>query len=153
MVSTRELKQFILPIEMPHVEIDNVHFDRRALVVRVRLFEQEPENVFGMIQVIFENPVGYRVLDEEEIDHPPCRTVDFRRAIVHRVNGDGWLKREPYFEHLYLPEWVGEYIVVSDNICVSVISYAKPTWAPTTYVKDKPAGVGHLIQDTEVCSF
>jgi hypothetical protein len=59
-----ELTEFIPPDEVSYVEIAMVNFDQWILAIGIRFYSKENTNVLGMNHVVFENPEGFRVLDE-----------------------------------------------------------------------------------------
>ena len=126
-----ELVNFTINKNVSHIEVAFVNFDQWILTIGIRLYEINSQNVLGMNHVIFENVEGFRVLDEGAMLSFPWEKFSKSKSFVHRVNSGGWFEMEKKNGNMHLPDNAQEYIVITDNECVSVIAYKDPTLVTT----------------------
>ncbi len=119
------IDDFKLSDEVTHVELAAVSYDQWILTVAVRKYGSE-ETVIGMSHVAFEEVEGFRVLNESAMLMFPWTKLDSGRSFVHRVPDGGWYSSEVSAGNMHLPESVSEYVIVTNDECVSVIAYKNP---------------------------
>ena len=120
-----DLKDFIPGEDISHAEIASVNFDQWILTIAIRLYGKKPEqNVEGMVHVIFENPIGFRLLDEGDMLNFPWKDLTKSRSFVHRIDEGGWYDLENKAGNLIHNDKTQEFVIVTGNECVSVITWA-----------------------------
>ena len=102
------------------IEIINIDFDVELLTVTVRIDGDK-------LDVTFDAPVGFRVLDEGDLlEHwPDCSASS---GWLYEIAGQGWLDQERQrggFLSGHNPA-VKEYFIAGVNYCVSVFAWEKP---------------------------
>ena len=102
------------------VEIIYVDFDIETLIVTVKLDGDK-------IDVSFDAPAGYRVLDEGDLLEfwPACSSFN---GWLYRINSGGWLDQERErsgFTSAARTDAV-EYFIIGCNYCVSVLAWEAP---------------------------
>ena len=120
------LQKFVPPNGTSHVEIASVNFDQWILTVGIRLYKKKDESVMGMAHVVFEQPLGFRVLDEGAMLSFPWSSLSDEPSYVHLVRKGGWLDMERDAANIFTADNVQEYVIVTCNECVSVIAYSEP---------------------------
>lgn len=126
MKSSTALETFTPIEDVGHVEISFVTYDQWILTIGVRHYGKKDGRVVGMSHVIFEQPEGFRVLDEGCMLQFPWAKLSKSRSYIHVVESGGWLGIEESAGNLHLPATAKEYVVISDNDCVSVLAYKNP---------------------------
>lgn len=121
-----ELQEFAISKDVSHVEVAAVNYDQWILTVALRLYSTSDQTVSGMVHVIFDEPEGFRVLHEDAMLRFPWPKPSESRSFVHKVGSGGWLEMEQKAGNIHLPDGASEYIIVTNNECVSVIAYADP---------------------------
>lgn len=121
-----EIEIFTPPDNVSHVEIASVHFDQWILTIGVRYYGGKDDDIIGMAHVVFDQPEGFRMLDEGAMLNFPWQELSETRAYVHIVYSGGWFDMESNAGNLHLPDTAKEYIVKTSNECVSVIAYSEP---------------------------
>lgn len=131
MNNSTELTQFIPSDEVSHVEIASVNYDQWILTVAIRLYNKPDQNVIEMVHVVFEKPIGFRLLDESDMLNFPWTALTKSQSFVHQIDADGWYDMETRAKN-FLPKYdnLKEYVVKTDNECVSVIAYSNPICIP-----------------------
>ena len=101
-----------------------VHYNGISLVIDI-----QGERKFSFVRVIFERPIGFRVLDEHDLNEF-WKSYNEQNGWLYEVSEGGWLelesKREGFFSKELLANQVKEYLLV-DNKCISVLSVTPPT--------------------------
>jgi len=102
------------------IEIINIDFDVELLTVTVRIDGDK-------LDVTFDAPVGFRVLDEGDLlEHwPDCSAPS---GWLYEIAGQGWLDQERQrggFLSGHNPE-IKEYFIAGVNYCISVFAWEKP---------------------------
>ena len=120
------LSQFAIPEKVSHVEIASVNYDQWILTVGVRLYSKAETNVTGMVHVIFDAPEGFRLLDEGQMLNFPWESIQGSKFYVFRVESSGWIEQEEFAGNLSLPDTAKEFLVCTDNECISVIAHTEP---------------------------
>ena len=113
-------------IENEIIEFVYVIFDIESLIVTVSIDGYK-------IDVTFDSPVGYRVLDEGDLLEfwPECSTSN---GWLYEIKSGGWLEQESNrtgFISAHNSE-VFEYFVIGTNYCVSVFGWEAPSIAEST---------------------
>lgn len=123
MKTDTDLKAFIPNEEVSSVEVASINFDQWILTIAIRLYGKKPEQpVIGMTHVVFYNPRGFRLLDEGDMLQFPWDRVSKSKSFVHRVDEGGWLDLEKNAGNLIHAESHNEYLIITGNECVSVIT-------------------------------
>lgn len=120
-----DLTQFDLDNGISHIEVASINYDQWILTIAIRNYDHE-QNVIGMTHVIFEDVEGFRLLDEGAMLMFPWDKLTQSESFVHLVPGNGWYSMEYNVGNMYLPDTAREYIVKTNNECVSVIAYSQP---------------------------
>jgi hypothetical protein len=80
----------------------------------------------GITTIMFENVVGFRVLDEGDMLEfwPSCSCA----ALVWQIHEGGWFSFERHRSELFgeIHKNTSEFLVASSEKCVNIISYALP---------------------------
>jgi hypothetical protein len=109
-------------LRYPRKAIRSVHYDGSDLVIEI----QGAEFVFA--RITFDNPIGFRVLDERDL----CEfwnTYSEPNGWLYQVHEGGWLELEskrPRFNSPDIIDNVHEYFIV-DYKCINVICTEPPT--------------------------
>lgn len=121
------LSQFDLPSGAWHMELAFVNYDQWILTISLRVYDGSRQEVAGVIHVVFENADGFRVLDESLMLQFPWASLSPSQSFVHRVGEGGWLEMgRAAGDMVLVMEGAQEYVIVTDNECVSVIAYDDP---------------------------
>lgn len=102
------------------IEIINIDFDVELLTVTVRIDGDK-------LDVTFDAPAGFRVLDEGDLLEywPDCSTPN---GWLYEIVGRGWLDQECQrggFLSGHNSE-IKEYFIAGLNYCISVLAWEKP---------------------------
>jgi len=101
--------------------VQSIEYDGPSLVIRL-----QADETFE-VQVIFRNPVGFRVLDERDL----CEfweNYHEQNGWLYEVEQGGWLELErmrPLFNSHEVFRGLREYLLV-DEMCVSVLTVKPP---------------------------
>ncbi len=110
-----------LDSEKDFIEVVNIDFDIRALVVTVIIDG-------STLDVSFDAPVGFRVLDEGDLLEfwPVCSSPS---GWLHEVSEGGWLEQESKRSGFLSEDRAGikEYFVIGEDYCVNVIAWEAPS--------------------------
>ncbi|GAA68377.1 MULTISPECIES: hypothetical protein [Pseudoalteromonas] len=102
------------------IEVINLNFDVELLEITISIDGDK-------IDIIFEDPAGFRVLDEGDLLEfwPDC---SLQAGWLHEINSDGWFDLEKNRNGFLLADnaKVTEYLVVGVNYCVSILAWEKP---------------------------
>jgi hypothetical protein len=126
MSQNTELQQFAISEDVSHVEIAAVNYDQWVLTVALRLYRKSDQSVIGMVHVVFEEPEGFRVLNEDSMLRFPWPKSSKSGSFVHKISSGGWLEMEQKAGNIQGFEEAKEYLVVTNTECISVIAYADP---------------------------
>ena len=121
-----KIEPFVTTDNVSHLELAFVNFDQWLLIVALRVYTNPHQRVEGMIHVIFENIVGFRVLDEGQMLNFPWKSLDSNDHFVHEVPHGGWMEIESKSNNICLSGDPKEYVIITSNECVSVIAYDPP---------------------------
>jgi len=101
-------------------EVINLNFDVEFLEVTISV---DGEN----IDVIFEEPAGFRVLDEGDLLEfwPDC---SMSVGWLHEITSGGWFDLEKNRSGFLSSDSsdIIEYLIVGVNYCVSILAWEKP---------------------------
>lgn len=122
------LDGFVRTEDVSHVEIASVNFDQWTLTVALRAYAKADQSVLGMIHVVFDQVEGFRLLDEGAMLRFPWKRLSDDGAFVHRIPEGGWLDLERDAGNILPAAGAAEYLIVTQNECVSVIAYAEPAY-------------------------
>lgn len=115
----------VRPLEEPlsdgePIEVINLEFDAELLVVTVSIDSDR-------IDISFDSPVGFRVLDEGDLLEfwPDCST---QNGWLFEVQNGGWFEQESKRSGFLSSgnSEVKEYFVIGQNYCVSVLGWDAP---------------------------
>lgn len=107
-------------------EVIHTDFDVESLLITIRIDGYR-------IDVKFESPVGYRVLDEGDL----CEfwsTCSSRNGWLYEIKSGGWLdqeKQRPEFLSANTAE-IKEYLVIGCDFCVGVFAWEDPSVSEST---------------------
>ena len=108
-------------VEKDTIEVIHVEFDINVLQVTVRIDGYR-------INIEFDAPVGYRVLDEGDLLEfwPQCSSSE---GWLYEILTDGWLSQESQRQGFLSAHNndVKEYFVIGCNYCVGVLSWEDPS--------------------------
>lgn len=115
--------------EWKNSDLSEVTYSSLVLRAVVYLGEnQEHEDRF--LEIVFKGPRGFRYLDEGDLlPYWRSGTIDQSNHLVHEVKCGGWAEQEVRSGMLNVTDAVGlhrEWLIVSDNGCLSVISTKEP---------------------------
>ncbi len=83
---------------------------------------------FSFVRVVFRSVVGFRVLDERDLNEF-WPTYSERNGWLYEVHSGGWLElessREGFIDDVFLGGRLREFLVVDDQ-CISVLSPSPP---------------------------
>jgi hypothetical protein len=108
---------------LSHVELATAHFDQWNLTVSLRMYRDS--KVVGMTQITFVNVQGFRYLDEGDMLTFPF-PKDATRHFLHEINSGGWRDQETAFGNSVSFDDASEYLVATQNECLSVLSNEPP---------------------------
>jgi hypothetical protein len=102
------------------VEVININFDIDHLEVTISIDGDR-------LDIIFEEPEGFRVLDEGNLLEfwPEC---SLQTGWLHEITSGGWFDLESKRNGFLLSDnlEITEYLVVGANYCVSILAWEKP---------------------------
>jgi|SaaInlStandDraft_1057018.scaffolds.fasta_scaffold173717_1 hypothetical protein len=91
------------------------------------MYSSVDESVVGISQVLFRTPIGFRALDEGEMLNFPWDKLNVANQYVFHVSDGGWLDIEISHGNIVMDsDILEEYLIKTDNECVSVISHFPP---------------------------
>jgi hypothetical protein len=106
--------------EIAEIEIIHIEFDIETLIITVIIDGEK-------IDVYFDSPAGYRVLDEGDLLEywPIC---SWKNGWLYEILSEGWLSQESKREGFVLSsnEKIKEYFIIGINCCVNVLSWEAP---------------------------
>ena len=93
----------------------------------------EVETDASPIVIRAKKPIGYRVLDEGDLIEfwPTCSLAN---GWLHKILVGGWMELESTREGFLSSDQkeLGEWLIVTENTCVSIICHQRPTVQYTT---------------------
>jgi hypothetical protein len=108
------------------IEVINLNFDIELLEITISI---DGDN----IDIIFEEPAGFRVLDEGDLLEfwPKC---SLQAGWLHEITSGGWFDLENKRNGFLLSDSseITEYLVVGINYCVSILAWEKPRLRQST---------------------
>ena len=108
------------------IEVVNLNFDVDLLEITISIDGDK-------IDILFEEPAGFRVLDEGDLLEfwPEC---SLQTGWLHEITSGGWFELESKRNGFSLSgnSEVTEYLVVGVNYCVSILGWEKPSVQQST---------------------
>ena len=108
------------------IEVVNLNFDVDLLEITISIDGDK-------IDIIFEEPAGFRVLDEGDLLEfwPEC---SLQKGWLHEVTSGGWFELESKRSGFSLSgnSVITEYLIVGVNYCVSILGWEKPSVQQST---------------------
>lgn len=117
------MKVVALEAPLPHgvsAEITNINFDAELLVVTVQIESNK-------LDVVFDTPAGFRVLDEGDLlEHWPRCSI--QNGWLFEVLEQGWLDQERQRDGFLSGgnKAIKEYFIAGVSYCISVFAWEQP---------------------------
>jgi len=109
--------------DISFVEIAFVNFDQWMLTIALRAYTKD-QTVKGMVHLVFKGVRGFRYLDEGDMLQYPF-PKNCTKNYFQEINHKGWSEQEIKFGNIVTPGHF-EYLVATDNECISVLAYDDP---------------------------
>jgi len=119
-------KGFEVPTDVSHIEIASIHYDQWLLTIGIRKYEQTSEALIGITHLVFKAVDGFRMLDEGAMLQFPWPEPGQKPYFLYAVSGGGWLDQERQSDNLVAADCLREFLVMTDNECVSVMAKSPP---------------------------
>lgn len=130
MIQTYVVETFGPPIpNLKNSDLCEVTFSSLVLRALIALGETE-DSEDRFLEIVFKGPRGFRYLDEGDLlPYWRSKAFDNSNHLVHEVERGGWAEQEENNGMLNVTAAIGshrEWLVVSSNGCLSVISTTEP---------------------------
>lgn len=103
--------------------VRSIYYNGLSLIIDI-----QGERKFSYARIIFDNPIGFRILDERDLTEF-WKNYNEKNGWFYEVLEGGWLelesKRTSFFSTEFFKNEVKEYLLVDDK-CISILAINPP---------------------------